>query len=446
MAIYQSHTGAPDYQAIAARYKPFDLAGAVEEGMKFALDMTNAQVNTVRNMQQMELENQLAPLKIAEARTTMEMLDRKNKIDAVVNTAERAKKHAEYLDKEEQFNLKKAEFETKRLEHQSQLLALEEDGAFGSLQDLAMNNPARYFEARDQFTSSSPMGKNPLVVGRLTELDRTARENLNSGNFSPTLSQDDIDRNTNMVRDIMKKQKMSAMRRAGMSDQSIARYLKEENDTVDRIAKADILGMEISKMEREKTGKAPPPEMSVLPGWDTTVGTGLLFQGDVNFYELSRNVLSKVRDNLVKTRGMVEDKSVVNEKIHRIDNMMRSINNWGGAFFADETDRKTMDSYREQYNSAKTPEEKKSAKLAFANWLGDFSLNYDLDVMKERQRRLLGPSMSGVQLPSGATGGIEAGAMVQSGNPEQKKQAIRAANPGKTDAQLAPLFSKYGLQ
>jgi len=164
MPIYQSHVGAPDYQGVAERFKPFDLPAAVERGMNAAVQMTQSIQQIEQNQANLNLMNVMAPLKVEEARMQINILKKQQEISDLINAPERIKAK---LDLEtSQQNL-----QTKLVKDQTEFLDLDQSGAFDDLQTAVRSGDAVGYLTNRDGVKLTPLWKNAQVRERIRAMD-----------------------------------------------------------------------------------------------------------------------------------------------------------------------------------------------------------------------------------------------------------------------------------
>jgi len=139
MPVYQSHVGAPDYEGVAARFKPFDLPAAVERGMQAATVMTSNIMAIQKQNAELNLMNVMAPLKVEEARLHVEAIKKQKEISDMVNSPARVKAEMDADDARQGLELQTVRFKAQRLKDTTDLEA--HLGKMNEIESLAGANP-----------------------------------------------------------------------------------------------------------------------------------------------------------------------------------------------------------------------------------------------------------------------------------------------------------------
>lgn len=160
MPIYQSHVGAPEYERNALAFKPFDLAGAVERGMQAATQMTIAQQNIAQNQQELAIQSALVPVKIAEAKSRVALMESERRANELVNAPERIKAKMDFEDAQRGLEMRKMRDQTSLMDHASDLVELER---------YSRTNPGQFLAKRDGL--ALVMGGNLAFQEALSKLD-----------------------------------------------------------------------------------------------------------------------------------------------------------------------------------------------------------------------------------------------------------------------------------
>lgn len=439
---YQAHTGAPDYEGFAQAYKPFDLAAVTEQAMQFASNMTMQQEKIKQMAVETQLDQQLAPMKVATAKMQMDKLQAENRVFDLTHTPEKLQADFDVKQAKGKAEIAQADYAVKMAKHNTEVLALDENGTFAHIEDLAMNNPTLALEQINAHKADSDIAQNPMAMRRMNDIAAKARENLLSGNYdSLSMSQQDRDKADIMRFNYGKTALRGKFLASGFTPQQADEAVKAENDKIDNTIMAGLLGSKITKAKVSmKEGQAP--ELAVLSqiagskdiadlgetprGWARILNPmEWVKDSKANWNDATQGILDKIQDELVtaKTSGQY-DKTMVSEKIKKIKDLRSG---WGwlnrDARFNTETGAK-LDEYRVRFDAAKDATEKKAVLVEYANYLGQYSMNYNLELMKEQQRRAM--DRAGVSSDTSTSSAPVAGDTVMMVDPSGVKRPIPA--------------------
>jgi hypothetical protein len=411
MAVYEGHGG--EILNYAQGYRPFDIVGAVDQALRAADQATERQLNMQRVQQQIALDDQLAPLRVMTAKLNMDRVQKDNQIFDLEHTPDMLQAQLNAKKAKLNDDIATSNFNTKMTKHKEDLLSLQENGTFSTLTHLAENDPMAALDQVDRYMESY-LSKNPLAVDELTRIQKRAKDNINSGNFSMTLSEDRRDANARAQYGVLENIRRSQLIGSGKTPDQVNQILNAERKQIYNQGMATVLEGKLQQIEVAKLERTPaqiaalqaegiPIEIIMKKPsdfWhklDLYVNERLGAAGvdeSKKAFELSAwndatdKILQKVSDNLVSQRGNQNvNQLMLEDNIRKIKALK---NNWGWLrkdWLFDTEEGKIVNDLFAEYKAATTPEAKQKALVKYAEWIGSYSMDYNEDLLKEQVKR-----------------------------------------------------------
>lgn len=474
MPVYQSHVGAPDYEGVAARFKPFDLPSAVEKGMQAAAVMTSSIMAIQKQNAELNLMNVMAPIKVEEARTRVEMLQKEKQVYDLTHAPDRIKAKLDLESSQEAL-------QTKLVRDESEFMNWTGEGdTFDQLQLAAKNDPAKYLAMRDGLISS-PIAKNGAFRKLLSSLDSQvasqqyfgADKVAQSGGYLmsqwQTGNKDAVHNFSGMgaaSRDTLEQVQVNTGRAAtratwkaqGATDDDVDKLFKVQEEQqkaqIGQIGRVADLTLKDLQLE-ERVRKAQTP--GTLAPAPTPIESDIGAFGNLGDRDMGRAVVktletfkTQIQEQINKQLQGAPERypmTMLQEKLAKINAVERqivyaptlgkssvqsglaSLINWisAGTSGADEFDQFTA--IRDKFSAARSPvgqrnwAKTKEAAQELAEWTWNFAMDKDLSVLQKqkaaadiRLRELQGMMPPQVGGTAPAAGGVPSFASVEEAN------------------------------